>query len=160
MNTFPSPHSAQPLTVATSSSPAQGRVPARSLRAVLLGGLAVVGSMGSALAQEGPSLQAKQSDDAQSLLLTVSNPRQERLQMLVVALDQHATLVNEVNHLKSYGSKLVFNGLPAGQYAVRLSVGKQRYQYNVTVATQTRHMISVDGLTPPQSPTAMAAAAR
>jgi hypothetical protein len=129
------------------------------LRALLLGGMAILGSAGAALAQSGPSVKAKQAD-AQALWLTVENPAQQRLQMRVVSLDQHICLVNEVNHRASYGSKLNFGGVPAGQYAVLLRVGRERYRYSVDVQGQSQTVISVRELTPAQAPEVVAAVAR
>ncbi|GAB3855683.1 hypothetical protein GCM10028822_26920 [Hymenobacter terrigena] len=129
------------------------------LRALLLGGLAIVGSAGTALAQSAPSVKTKQADD-QALWLTVENPAQQRLQMQVVSLDHSVCLVNEVNHLTSYGSKLNFNGMPAGQYAVLLRVGRERYRYGVDVQAKAKTTISVRELTPAKSPEAVASVVR
>jgi hypothetical protein len=112
------------------------------LRALLLGGLAVLGSAGAALAQDAPSVKAKQAD-AQSLALTVENPKQQMVQMKVVSLAKYTALVDEVNHKSSYGSTLNFNGLPAGKYAVLLRVGRERYRYNVQVQAQPKTPILV-----------------
>ncbi|GAB3870578.1 hypothetical protein GCM10028824_19370 [Hymenobacter segetis] len=125
------------------------------LRALLLGGLAIVGSAGTALAQSAPAVKAKQAD-AQALWLTVENPAQQRLQMQVVSLDNSTCLVNEVNHLTSYGSKLNFKGMPAGQYAVLLRVGRERFRYSVDVQGKAQTTISVRELTPAKSPEAVA----
>ena len=129
------------------------------LRALLLGGLAIVGSAGAALAQSAPSVTARQAD-AQGLWLTVENPAQQRLQMQVVSQAQHVCLVNEVNHLTSYGSKLNFKGMPAGQYAVLLRVGRERYRYSVDVQGKDQTTISVRELTPAKSSEAVASTAR
>jgi hypothetical protein len=129
------------------------------LRALLLGGLAIVASAGAALAQSAPSVTAKQGD-AQGLWLTIENPAQQRLQMQVVSQAQGVCLVNEVNHLTSYGSKLNFNGMPSGQYAVLLRVGHERFRYNVDVQGKAQTTISVRELTPAKSPEAVAAVIR
>ena len=138
---------------------AQALASAPYLRALLLGGLAIVGSAGTALAQSAPSVTAKQAD-AQALWLTVENPAQQRLQMQVVSLDRSFRLVNEVNHLASYGSKLNFKGMPAGQYAVLLRVGRERFRYSVAVQGKAQTTISVRELTPAKSPEIVASAAR
>ncbi|MBH8568008.1 hypothetical protein KB206_03885 [Microvirga sp. STS02] len=129
------------------------------LRALLLGGLAIAGSAGAALAQSAPSVKAKQAD-AQGLWLTVENPAQQRVQMQVMALDHGVCLVNAVNHRASYGSKLNFGGVPTGQYAVLLRVGKEQYRYSVDVQGKAQTTISVRELTPAKSPEAVAAVIR
>lgn len=153
MNRSTSLRPAQSLTSAPTSTPA------RHLRAALLGSLALIGSVGTALAQDTPTVKAKQGD-AQSLWLTVENPAQARMQLRVVSKVQHICLVNEVNHKFSYGSKLNFNGLPAGKYAVLLRVGNERYTYNVQVQSLPQTTISVPGLTPPNTPEVVASATR
>jgi hypothetical protein len=152
MNTSLSFRSAQPLAATSISTRGQ-------LRAVLLGALAVLGSIGSAQAQEASSVKIKQGD-AQNLLLTVENPQQQRMRMEVFSVVNHAVLVNEVNHRPSYGSTLNFNGVPAGLYTVTLRVGRERYRYNVQVANQPQTTISVRELTPAQAPTMVATTTR
>ncbi|WP_201978947.1 hypothetical protein [Hymenobacter rubidus] len=149
MNTSLSLRSAQLLTAATSSTSA--------LRTMLLGGLAVLGSAGSALAQDAPSVKAKA--DAQSLALTVENPQQERMHVQVICLDKYACLLNEVNRKPSYGTKLNFDGVPAGQYAVVLRVGHERYRYTVQVQAKAATTISVRELAP-ATPAIVASAGR
>ena len=149
MNRSLSLRSAQALTTTT----------APYLRATLLGALALLGSVGSAMAQDTSSVKAKQAD-AETLLLTVENPQHERMQVRVVALDHNLCLVNEVNHEASYGTKLGFKGVPAGKYAVTLRVGREQYRYNVQVQSQPQTTISVQGLTPATAPAVVASATR
>jgi hypothetical protein len=158
MNRSLSLRSAQVLT-ATTSPRTNVAASAPYLRALLLGGLAVLGSVGSAFAQDGTSVKVKQAD-AQALYMTVENPTQQRMQLQVVALDKHTDLVNEVNHKASYGTQLHFNGMPAGQYAVLLRVGRERYRYNVQVTNQPQTTISVQELTPAKPMDVMASTTR
>jgi hypothetical protein len=141
------------------SAIAQAFASASHRRTLLLGGLALMGSIGAAQAQDAPSVTAKQGD-AQGLWLTVENPAQQRMQMQVMSLAHNVCLVNEVNHRTSYGSKLNFKGMPAGQYAVLLRVGQERYRYSVNVQGQAQTTISVRELTPAKSPEAVAAVVR
>lgn len=143
----------------TQTTVAQCFAPAPYRRALLLSGLAMLGSAGAAFAQSAPSVTTKQAD-AQSLWLTVENPAQQRVQMQVVSQANRTCLVNEVNRKASYGSKLNFNGVPAGQYAVLLRVGSERYRYNVDVQGKAQTTISVRELTPAKSPESVAVLAR
>lgn len=149
----------QPMAAAPTSTPARFFASAPYLRAALCGGLALLGSAGSALAQEAPSVKTKQAD-GQRLFLTVENPAQERLEMKVVSLTDRTCLVNETNHLPSYGSQLNFQGVPAGTYAVLLRVGRERYRYNVQVQSQPQTTISVRELTPANAPAMVASTTR
>lgn len=128
-----------------------------SLRTLLLAGLGLAGSVGTACAQHISSVQTKQGD-AQALYLTVDNPALQRMQVQVVSLDTHTRILNEVNHKPSYGMKLHFKGMPAGPYAVLLRVGRERYRYNVQVADQTQTTISVSEEMLTTKPLATAAA--
>ncbi|MGY3089837.1 hypothetical protein ACVWYF_002885 [Hymenobacter sp. UYAg731] len=138
---------------------AQGLASAPYLRVMLLAGLALLGGAGAAQAQTAPSVTAKQGD-AQGLWLSVENPTQQRMQMQVVSLAHRVCLVNEVNHRAAYGSKLNFGGVPAGQYAVLLRVGRERYRYSVDVQSKDQTTISVRELTPAKSPEVVAAVSR
>ena len=153
------PRPAQSLTGAPLSYRAQALLAAPFRRAALLGVLAVLGSAGTALAQDAPSVKAKQGD-AQSLAMTIENPGRQQLELRVVALGTNTCLVKEVNTLPSYGTQLHFRNLPAGRYAVLLRVGQERYRYNVQVETQVQTTISVPGLTTPQAGQAVAAVSR
>jgi hypothetical protein len=133
--------------VATSSFIARIAAPAPYLRALVLAGLGMLGSMGAASAQNISSVETKQGD-AQALYLTVNNPALQRMQIQVVSLDNHTRIINQVNHEASYGMQLHFKGMPAGPYAVLLRVGRERYRYNVQVADQTQTTISVSEAVP------------
>jgi hypothetical protein len=159
MNRSLSLRPAQQLTGATTSTRAQRLASAPLLRALLLGGLAVLGSAGAALAQDAPSVKAKQGD-AHNLWLTVENPKQERMQMDVVCLNHNTSLMSEVNRRTSYGSHLNFKGVPAGQYAVLLRVGRERYRYTVDVKADAQTSISVRELNAAQTSEMVAAATR
>lgn len=158
MKTSLTSRTAQQLTGATTTS-VQHLASASFLRALLLGGLAVLGTAGAALAQNAPSVKAKQAD-SQALWLTVENPNQERMQLKVVSLAQHAALVNETNRHASYGSQLNFEGVPAGQYAVLLRVGRERYRYSVDVKADAQTSISVRELTAAKTSEMVASATR
>ncbi|MBF9143649.1 hypothetical protein [Hymenobacter properus] len=142
---------AQQLTGATTSTSA--------LRALLLGGLAVLGTAGAALAQDAPSVKAKQAD-GQALWLTVENPKQDRMRLDVVCLTHDTCLMTETNRKPSYGSQLNFRDVPAGKYAVMLRVGREHYRYNVEVRKGQETTISVPELTPAQTPEVVASATR
>jgi hypothetical protein len=157
MNTSLSLRSAQLQAGATASF--QRLVSAKFLRALLFGGLAAVATAGSAQAQDAPVVKAKQAN-AQGLFLTVENPTKQLMQMKVVSLAKYSCLVNEVNHDASYGSQLNFKGLPAGQYAVLLRVGRERYRYNVDVQNDKQTSISVRELTAAKTPEMVATTAR
>ncbi|MBD2721591.1 hypothetical protein [Hymenobacter armeniacus] len=159
MNRFLSLRPAQQLTGATTSTRAQRLASASMLRALLLGGLAVLGTAGTALAQDGPAVKAKQAD-AQCLSFTVENPKLEKVRMDVLCLTHNTFLMSEVNRQASYGSKLNFAGVPAGKYAVLLRVGRERYRYNVQVQKGPQTTISVPELTPAQAPAAIASVTR
>ena len=161
MNISFSFRSAQSLTAAPASSRAQALASAPLLRAAVLSGLAILGCAGSALAQEGPSVKAKQAN-AQSLYLTIENPQQQPLRMQVLSLSQsqYVCLVDEVNRQSSYGSQLNFKGVPAGRYAVLLRVGRERYRYNVQVPNQPQAPILVRELTPAKGSEMVAATTR
>ncbi|MBD2766575.1 hypothetical protein IC235_01555 [Hymenobacter sp. BT664] len=152
--------SAQSMAVATATTRTQILTLKPYLRAALLSGLVLIGSIGSALAQEGPSVKAKQGN-AHSLYLTIENPTQQRLQMQVLSLSQpqYTCLVDEVNHQSSYGSQLNFNGMPAGHYAVLLRIGRERYRYTVQVPSQPKAPILVSELTPALASEMVASAA-
>ena len=149
------------MTAATSSTRVLRSASAPYRRAVLLGGLALLGSFGTAMAQDVSSVKAKQGD-AESLWLTVENPTQQQVQVEVVCQAHATRLLNEVNTLPSYGTHLNFRGLPAGQYVVRLRVGRERYRYNVQVQEQGQPQttISVRELTPAKTPNVVALVAR
>lgn len=108
----------------------------RSFRLAVLGMVAGLGlaATSPAYAQQGQKVQTK--SEAENLLMTVSNPAQERVQVKVMQLSSQTCLSNVINHDASYGTKLCFAKLPAGEYAVMLRVGRERYQYAVQVKAQ------------------------
>ena len=138
-------------SVATTPSPTRTLLSGTTFRAALLGMVAVLGSAGAALAQK-PAAQQPQwvqtkQVDAQSLWLTIDNPELKAMQMQVVNLGTNDCLANELSHKPSYGCKLNFSTLPAGQYAVMLRVGREHYRYNVLVQKQpATSTIVVQGL--------------
>jgi hypothetical protein len=154
MNTSSPLRSAQSLTAALTSFLASTPL----LRAALLSGLAILGSAGAALAQQAPSVQFKQANTR--LCLTIENPAQQQLQMQVISLTERNCLVNEKNSLPSYGTQLNFKGVPAGQYAVLLRVGRERYRYNVQVQSQPETSILIRELAPAADPKMVAATTR
>lgn len=107
----------------------------RSIRLAVLGLVAGFGLAASpAYAQQAQKVQTK--SEAETLLMTVNNPTQERVQVKVVQLSSSTCLSNVINHESSYGTKLCFAKLPAGEYAVLLRVGRERYHYAVQVKAQ------------------------
>jgi hypothetical protein len=150
MNTSLNFRSSQSLAATTSTS---------ALRALLLGGLAVLGTAGTAMAQSAPSVKAVQGD-GQALWLTVENPNQERMRLDVLCLKHDTFLTSETNRQASYGSKLNFGEVPAGKYAVLLHVGREHYRYNVEVRKGQQTTISVPELTATQAPAVVASATR
>jgi hypothetical protein len=150
MNTSLNLCPAQPVAVANASR-SQALLAGTTFRAALLGMIAVLGTVGTALAQKTVAqqpqwVQTKQAD-AQSLWLTIDNPELKTMQMQVVNVSTNDCLANELSHKPSYGCKLNFSTLPAGKYAVLLRVGSERYRYNVQVQKQpASSTIVVQGL--------------
>lgn len=138
--------SAQKSATANTTTRTRAFGPATYFRAALLGVFAVASTSGAAMAQEAPSVKAMQAD-AQHLYLTIENPEQKVLYMQVVNLDKKTCIMQEANRQPSYGCQLNFQKLPAGQYAVLLRVGRERYRYNVQVQNQTETNILVSGIT-------------
>lgn len=130
-------------------------------RAAVLGGFALLASAGVATAQDLPSVLVKQVAP-QAFAFIIENPAKEVVRMQVLSLNNNACLVSDATRQLSYGRKLIFQELPAGKYAVVLSVGRERYRYNVQVQVQnqTQTTISIDGLTAPEAPQAVASVAR
>jgi len=110
-----------------------------SQRAMRLAALGLVAGFGIAAGSpaQAQQLQPVQTKaDAENLMMTIENPTQQRLQVQVMQLNNSTCLSNEVNHQVSYGCKLNFAKLPAGEYAVLLRVGRERYRYSVQVKAQ------------------------
>ena len=133
-----------------------------SQRAIRLAALGLVAGFGLAAgspahAQQAQSVQTK--TEAESLMLTVENPTQQRMQVQVMQVSSQTCLSSEINHQPSYGTKLNFAQLPAGEYAVLVSVGRERYRYAVQVQAQNATTISVRELNKPAADKAVASAA-
>jgi hypothetical protein len=129
----------------------------RSFRLAVLGVVAGLGLAASpAYAQQAQTVQTKA--ESESLLMTVNNPTHQRVQVKVMQASSSTCLSNEVNHLASYGTKLCFAKLPAGQYDVMLRVGRERYRYAVQVKAQNS-TISVRELNAQPADKAVATAA-
>jgi hypothetical protein len=154
-------NTAQQVAAANLPTRARAFAPAVPFRTALLGVLALAATMGSAMAQETPSIKAAQ-ENPQTLAFTVENPGKEVLQMRVFNLDNKTCVAKEVNSNPSYGCKLNFAKLPAGRYAVLVRVGSERYRYNVQVQSQTatQNTISVPGLSTPSATPVVAALVR
>jgi hypothetical protein len=137
MKSFTTFRTAQASTTANLGS--QATTSTSRVRAALLGLAVMLGAAAwsPAQAQAARPVQAKQGD-AESLWLTVENPALERMQVRVIQLSNNTCLSNEVNHKPSYGTKLSFGKLPAGEYAVLLRVGQERYRYAVQVQAKTQ----------------------
>ncbi|SFQ21713.1 hypothetical protein [Hymenobacter arizonensis] len=159
MKTSLTPRPAQSLAGISLQSRAQAMLAASFLRPALLGALVVLSSAGTALAQDVPSVKAKQTD-GHNLAMTIENPARQQMQLRVVALSTNTCLVKEVNTEPSYGTNLNFNQLPAGKYAVLLRVGQERYRYTVQVASRAQTTISVPELATPQAGQIVASATR
>ena len=147
---------ALPLTASPSAAPRPDSGSCR--RAALLGALALLGSARPALAQDAAPVRAGQTD-AHTLAFTVENPARQRVHLQVVApgSTRYLRLVNEVNHRPSYGTKLSFKQVPAGEYAVLLNVGRERYRYHVQVPAAAPAAISVRELSSAPAPIALTA---
>ncbi|ALW83818.1 hypothetical protein AUC43_01080 [Hymenobacter sedentarius] len=149
----------RPTQSLTASAPLR-LASAQSLRAALFGGLAILGCSSAAMGQDSPSVKAQQTD-AHTLALTVENPTQQRVQLEVVSSQGHySRLLNEVHHRPSYGTKLSFNKVPAGDYAVRLRVGRESYRYHVQVPATPQTAILVQELAPTPAQVMVAQSAR
>lgn len=130
----------------------------RSFRLAALGLVAGFGLAASSPAQAQQAQPVQTKTNAESLLMTVSNPTQQRVQVRVMQVSSNTCLSNEVNHQVSYGTKLNFAKLPAGEYAVLLRVGHERYRYAVQVQAQNS-TISVRELNTQATDKAVASAA-
>jgi hypothetical protein len=108
----------------------------RSFRLTVLGLVAGLGLAASSSAQAQQLQPVQTKINAESLMMTVENPTQQRVQVKVMQLSSSTCLSNVVNHDASYGTKLCFAKLPAGEYAVMLRVGREQYRYSVQVQAQ------------------------
>ncbi|WP_210515472.1 hypothetical protein [Hymenobacter terricola] len=149
MKRFLTSRPTQSLAAATANHRSQTTAIKRRVRTGLVGTAVMLGAVAwssPAQAQQARPVHAKQGD-AESLWLTIENPVQERMQVRVMQLSSNICLSAEVNHQPSYGCKLNFGKLPAGEYAVVLRVGHERYRYAVQVQAQSpRSTISVRNL--------------
>ncbi|SFQ74120.1 hypothetical protein [Hymenobacter arizonensis] len=117
---------------------AEVKLTARSVvRPALLGLIAVVGAgIGSpAQAQQTQPVHVTQPD-AESLRIRINNSTGKPAVLRVVNLTKGNTILYEIHREPAYGTLLKFNTLSSGRYAVVLSVGPNRYRYNVQVDSQ------------------------
>jgi hypothetical protein len=121
----------RPAQFATSVAAAQ------KVRSFVVGALALLGA-GLARPAQAQVLPAEPvqvtQPDGQSLRVRFNNPTQQKASMQVIYLSTGQTLLNETYRTPAYGTRLQFNGLPAGRYAVTCRVGANRYRYTVDVA--------------------------
>lgn len=110
------------------------QVAAQQGRAVLLGALALLGSVFArpAQAQQPQPVQLTQPN-ASSLRLRFDNPTQRPARLVVLDLTRNVTILNESHREPAYGTLLKFDTLPSGRYVVALRVGANRYRYTVQV---------------------------
>ena len=95
-----------------------------------------------ALAQEPAAVQMTQPDAA-SLRLRFDNPSRRPAYLSVVNLYSGATILAETHREPAYGTRLLFDKLPAGSYAVSLRVGRNRYRYAVQIAPDATGKLTV-----------------
>ncbi|WP_460503341.1 hypothetical protein [Hymenobacter agri] len=72
--------------------------------------------------------------DASSLRLRFDNPTQRPAYLTVTNLNLGQAILSETHREAAYGTRLKFDQLSAGAYAVLLRVGRNRYRYTVQVA--------------------------
>lgn len=132
-----------------------------ALRGALLGVFALLGSTGAALAQSTPahSIIAKQTD-TETLAFTVANPARERMRVQVTHEENQKCLLDDVSWDESYGCRLRFGNLSAGQYTVQVRVGHEKYRYHVQVQSQVPGTISVRELATPDAEQTVASVAK
>ena len=105
---------------------------ASALQCGLLASAVAVLSAGAAQAQQ-PAVRMSQPD-ATSLRLRFDNPTQRPACLTVVNLSSGESILTENHREMAYGTRLKFDKLPAGAYAVLLRMGRNRYRYTVQVA--------------------------
>ncbi|MBH8568752.1 hypothetical protein KB206_07660 [Microvirga sp. STS02] len=86
----------------------------------------------AAQAQQPQPVQVTQPDAA-SLRVRVYNAFSRPISMRVENLSTATTILNETHRLPAYGTRLKFNTLPSGRYALTLRVGPDRYRYTIQV---------------------------
>ncbi|MCI1189004.1 hypothetical protein MON38_16395 [Hymenobacter sp. DH14] len=95
---------------------------------------AIFGVISTAAAQtQQPAVQMSQPD-ASSLRLRFDNPTMRPVYLAVLNLNNGELVLSEIHREAAYGTRLLFDKLPAGSYAVSLRVGRDRYRYAVQVA--------------------------
>ncbi|MBD2724202.1 MULTISPECIES: hypothetical protein [Hymenobacter] len=111
---------------------------AQGARPVLLGAMVLFGlarpAHAQTLAQE--PVQVSQPD-SESLRVRINNPALKTIVLRVVHLDNGRWVLNESHRVPAYGTRLRFNDLPTGRYAVMMQVGPERYRYTVDVDGKT-----------------------
>lgn len=116
-----------------------------TLRPGFLGLFALLGT--AAHAQQPAAVQVTQPD-AVSLRLRLDNPTQQPARLQVIHLNNDNVVLNETHREAAYGTRLMFDTLPSGRYAVVLRLGRDDYRYTVQVqARPTGSTISVRDLT-------------
>ena len=75
--------------------------------------------------------------DNESLRVRIFNPAKKAVVLRVVHLENGRWVLNETHREPAYGTRLRFNTLPTGHYAVVLRVGDERYRYTVDVDSKT-----------------------
>ncbi|MBH8558263.1 hypothetical protein [Hymenobacter negativus] len=86
----------------------------------------------AAQAQQPQPVQVTQPDAA-SLRVRVYSAFSRPISMRVENLSTATTILNETHRLPAYGTRLKFNTLPSGRYALTLRVGPDRYRYTIQV---------------------------
>ncbi|GAB2848405.1 hypothetical protein [Hymenobacter ruber] len=86
----------------------------------------------AAQAQQPQPVQVTQPDAA-SLRVRIYNAFSRPISMRVENLGTATTILNETHRLPAYGTRLKFNTLPSGRYALTLRVGPDRYRYTIQV---------------------------
>jgi hypothetical protein len=113
---------------------------AQHARPVLLGAVALLGvalalparaAQGTA-ASSGEPVQVTQPD-AESLRVRIYNATGKPALLRVVHLDNGQTILSETHREAAYGTRLKFDTLPCGRYAVTMRVGDNKYRYEVQV---------------------------
>jgi hypothetical protein len=75
-----------------------------------------------------------QALDAQNIRVRIDNPAQLNGRVQVVRLVNGQTLFDESFAATPYGHRFNFRDLPAGRYALTMTVGAQLYRYTMEVA--------------------------
>lgn len=113
----------------------------RALRPSLLALPLALLAAGPALAQE-PAVQMTQPDNV-SLYLRFDNPTRHPAYLTVMNLNKNESILTQTHREPTYGTRLLFDKLPAGAYAVMLRVGRDRYRYAVQIALDATGKLTV-----------------